>query len=369
MFCSCDSRLAGGRGEGWDARVQPLGRYRVAHFVVGVHLGHRILRGVRLAARSTMDRGAQIGRTAAGAVPGRRDDRHRSFSGMRAPRSRPIGAASRSSDDSGTPRSRRLPTTRCTPQSSGRPRYLRQARGEVAPVHQTADDNYIAWPPFMWLELMNDRRITPSRTNDHHADTVAILVPGSPDAALPRGEPGTDGRRPTCRPLFPTFATIKAALLTLGALLTLATPAHAANYQDLKSVRYGSCLYAYGDPLEDTYLKRCSTTPAEYGNWAITNVGYYNDHPLWIIQRQSGSCLGVLGNAANNYLYSSCTPTRSKDVWEVFSTGAGRRVLKSFGAYWSWGQHRCLTFAGPGGGGRPQLGSCSLTSTTDQIYR
>jgi hypothetical protein len=154
------------------------------------------------------------------------------------------------------------------------------------------------------------------------------------------------------------------ALLALVAGLVIASPAHAASYRDLKSVRYGYCVYAYGDPLEDIYLKRCTTTPAKYGNWAITNAGYYNNHPLWIVKRQSGTCLGVSGTAKYHYLFSSCTATGSKNVWEVFTTASGRRVLKSFGAYQSWGKHECLTFSD-----RPRLGSCSLTSTADQIYK
>jgi hypothetical protein len=159
-----------------------------------------------------------------------------------------------------------------------------------------------------------------------------------------------------------------AALLAVSGGLVLASPSHAAGYRDLKSVRYGSCLYAYADPLEDIYLRKCSTTPARYGNWSVGTVGKYNTHPLWVLRRESGSCLGVLGTASNNYLYSYCNSSGSKDVWEVFST-SGRYVLKSFGAYRSWNRHECLTFAGFWGPAEPQLGACSLTSTTDQIYR
>ncbi len=165
------------------------------------------------------------------------------------------------------------------------------------------------------------------------------------------------------------IASAAALLLALCAALLAAVPAHAASYRDLKSVRYGTCLYAYGDPLEDIYLQRCDTKPAKYGNWKVTNVGYYNNHQLWVLTRQKGWCLGVGGNATANYLYSECEPKGSKNVWEVFTTKTGRYVLKSFGAYQSWGQHKCLTFNGPYGGGRPQLGTCSLIATADQIFR
>lgn len=168
---------------------------------------------------------------------------------------------------------------------------------------------------------------------------------------------------------FTPIARAAALLLALCAAALTASPAHAASYRDLKSVRYGTCLYAYGDPLEDIYLKKCDTKPAKYGNWSVTNVGYYNNHKLWVLKRQNGSCLGVGGNASTNYLYSTCNPKGSKNVWEVFPTKSGRYVLKSFGAHQSWGQHKCLTFTGPYGGGRPQLGACSLVSTADQIYR
>lgn len=166
---------------------------------------------------------------------------------------------------------------------------------------------------------------------------------------------------------FAPTARAAAALLALCAGLLVASPAQAVSYRDLKSVRYGQCVYAYGDPLEDIYLKNCSTTPTQYGNWAIINTGYYNNHPLWIIERQKGTCLGV-GQRAD-YLYSSCSPTGSKNVWEVFTTASGRYVLKSFGAYQSWGKHACLTFNGPQGAAKPQLGACSLTSTVDKIYK
>jgi hypothetical protein len=158
-------------------------------------------------------------------------------------------------------------------------------------------------------------------------------------------------------------ATIAACLVLIGA-----APAQAASYRGIRSVEYGSCVYAYSDPLEGIYLKKCTTTPATNGHWTVTVIGFHNNHQLWALKRQSGTCLGVGGTAANNYLYSSCTVTGSRNVWEVFPT-SGRYVLKSFGAYQSWGQHRCLTFSGSRGGGRPQLGTCSLTSVTDQIYK
>ena len=166
-----------------------------------------------------------------------------------------------------------------------------------------------------------------------------------------------------------SIARAAALLLALCAAVLAASPAHAASYRDVKSVRYGTCLYAYGDPLEDIYLERCDTKPAQYGNWSVTNVGYYNNHQLWALTRQKGRCLGVGGTASSNYLYSTCNPKGSKNVWEVFKTKTGRYVLKSFGAYQSWGQHECLAFNGPHGRGRPQLGACSLTSTDDQIYK
>jgi len=157
-----------------------------------------------------------------------------------------------------------------------------------------------------------------------------------------------------------------AAVVAATTLLAGAPPAHAASYRDIKSVAYGLCLYAYGDPLEDIYLKRCTTQPAKYGNWAVTLVGYHNNHQLWVLRRQSGACLGVDGNATYNYLYSTCDATRN--VWEVFAT-SGRYVFKSFSAFQYWHIHTCLTFNGRMGGARPQLGACSLTSTADQIYK
>ena len=159
-------------------------------------------------------------------------------------------------------------------------------------------------------------------------------------------------------------AVVAAVLPLLGA-----TPAQAATYRDVKSVKYGTCLYNYGDPLEDIYLKKCSTTPAKYGNWRVVVEGSYNKHPLWVLRRESGNCLGVLGDSRYNYLYVSCTTSNWNDWWEVFTTSDGRYVLKSYGAWRSWGQHKCLTFDGPSGAGDPQLGACSLTSTADKIYK
>lgn len=165
------------------------------------------------------------------------------------------------------------------------------------------------------------------------------------------------------------IASAMALLLASCAALLAVSPAHAASYRDLKSVRYGYCFYAYGDPLEDLFLKKCNTKPAKYGNWAVTRVGYYNKHPLWVLKRQGGRCLGIGGEASYHYLYSSCSAKGSRNVWEVFTTKTGRYVLKSFGAHQSWGRHTCLTFNGRYGASKPQLGACSLTSTVDQIYR
>lgn len=165
------------------------------------------------------------------------------------------------------------------------------------------------------------------------------------------------------------IARAAAVLLALCACLAVASPAQAASYRDLKSVRHNLCFYAYGDPLEDLFLKNCNTKPVRYGNWAVTRVGYYNNHPLWVLKRQKGSCLGVLGMASSRpYLYSSCDPKGSANVWEVFTTKYGKKVLKSFGAYQSGGKHLCLTFDGHQNR-RPQLGACSLTSTAGQIYK
>lgn len=162
-----------------------------------------------------------------------------------------------------------------------------------------------------------------------------------------------------------TFARFAiGALLAVTGGLVVASPAQAASYRDLRSVRWGTCVYAYGDPLEDIYLRSCRTTPAKYGNWQIVNVGNHNNHPLWVLRRQGGTCLGVFGDARSQYLYSTCNAVGSKNVWEVFTT-KGRYVLKSFGAYQSWRQHRCLTFQYAD----PRLGSCSLTDTIAQIYK
>jgi hypothetical protein len=147
----------------------------------------------------------------------------------------------------------------------------------------------------------------------------------------------------------------------------VATPAHAATYRDLKSVRYGACFYAYGDPLLDLYLKPCNTKPAQYGNWTVTVAGSYNNHPLWVVRRQNGKCLGIIGDAKSGHLYSTCSAKGYRNVWEVFNT-SGRIVLKSFGAFRTWGTHRCLTFdrsSQPA----PRLGACSLTNVANQIYR
>jgi hypothetical protein len=164
-------------------------------------------------------------------------------------------------------------------------------------------------------------------------------------------------------------------LVALGAGLLVESPANAVSYRDLKSFKYNRCVYAYGDPLEDIYLKNCSTTPLANGNWSVTNVGYHNNHKLWVLKRQGGTCLGVGGNATNNYLYSSCTATGSLNVWEVFNTTYGvdpvrkTYVLKSFGAFQSWGKHKCLTFDGTYGNSDPQLGACNTSAKADMIYR
>lgn len=160
-----------------------------------------------------------------------------------------------------------------------------------------------------------------------------------------------------------------AAVLTATTLLFGAAPApaQAVSYRDIKSVAYGTCVYAYSDPVEGIYLKKCTTKPAAYGNWTFDLIGFYNRHQLWTLKRQNGSCLGIDGAASYQYLFSSCAP--SGNVWEIFPVGDTRYVFKSFSAFLKWHVHTCLTFNGRQGGPRPQLGACSLTSNADQIYR
>jgi hypothetical protein len=206
------------------------------------------------------------------------------------------------------------------------------------------------------------KTLTPTR-----AATAAVAAAA---AAVPHHDNTVSSTRVVARTrrgnalLLVIAAVVAATLPLLGA-----TPAKAATYRDLKSVKYGTCLYNYADPLEDIYLKPCSTTPAKYGNWQAVSEGSYNGHPLWALRRQSGNCLGVRGSSSSNYLYVSCTTSNWNDWWEVFTTSTGRYVLKSYGAWRSWGQHKCLTFAAAGGTGSARLGACSLTSTTDQIYK
>jgi hypothetical protein len=167
--------------------------------------------------------------------------------------------------------------------------------------------------------------------------------------------------------------SLSAIVALAASLMIAASPASAASYRDLRSVKYGTCLYAVNNQTAGLVQRTCNAKPARYGNWQVVNAGYYNDHRLWILQRQGGTCLSVggysFGRVTERYLQSYCVTTGSRDVWEIFPTSNGRYVVKSFGAYQSWGVHVCLTFAGSSGSDRPQLGSCSLTSTAAQIYR
>src|SRR4051794_28555005 len=156
--------------------------------------------------------------------------------------------------------------------------------------------------------------------------------------------------------------TLAAIAVLAGVGVYVASPAQAAAYRDIKSVSYNLCFYAYGDPLEDLYLKRCNTTPAANGNWQVTNLGVKNNHPLWSLKRQGGSCIGVLGTAGSNYLYQSCNANRN--VWEVFTVD-GHYVLKSLSAYQLWGQHKCMSFAGQ----RPRLATCNTADRLQHVYR
>jgi hypothetical protein len=159
------------------------------------------------------------------------------------------------------------------------------------------------------------------------------------------------------------LAQIFAAMVVIsGVGVIVAPPAQAVAYRDIKSVSYNLCFYAYGDPLEDLYLKNCSTTPAANGNWQVTNLGYHNNHPLWSLKRQGGTCIGVGGTASSNYLYQTCNAQRN--VWEIF-TVSNHYVLKSLSAYQQWGQHRCMSFAGQ----RPTLATCNTADRLQHIYK
>ena len=166
--------------------------------------------------------------------------------------------------------------------------------------------------------------------------------------------------------MFGKLARILAlALVLVGAGLSVASsPAQAVSYRDLRFAHHPYCVYAGPDPVEGFYFTRCTATPAKYGNWSVTLAGYHNSHPLWILRRQGGKCLGVGGSASSSYLYQNCTAAGSKNVWEVFLVKNNRMVLKSFGAYQSWRQHKCLVHSQ-----QPQLGPCSLVSASTLINR
>jgi len=119
------------------------------------------------------------------------------------------------------------------------------------------------------------------------------------------------------------------------------------------------CFYAYGDPLEDLYLKNCSTTPAANGNWQVTNLGNHNDHPRWSLKRQGGTCIGVSGRPART------RPATRRGTSGRSSPSANHYVLKSFSAYQQWGQHRCMSFAGQ----RPTLATCNTGDRLQHIYK
>jgi hypothetical protein len=94
-----------------------------------------------------------------------------------------------------------------------------------------------------------------------------------------------------------------------------------------------------------------------------------------MVRRQGGTCLSVDGTANYSYLYSACITAQSKNVWEIFPTTVSADpviksyVLKSMGAFKSWNQHKCLTFDGTFGAGRPQVGACNTSNSVDMIYR
>jgi hypothetical protein len=219
----------------------------------------------------------------------------------------------------------------------------------------------------MRLDLMSEHHtltsdLEPTATARRAVPEPAVAMSGRPE----RGTPGQRRAR-----LFTTSAcaAIAAVLLCAVAVIVAGSPAQAASYRHLKSVRYGVCAYNRGDPLEDFRNQTCGSKPAAAGNWSVTLVGYYNYHPLWVLHRQAGSCLGIEGNPGDDpQLYMTCSPRGSDNVWEVFTTSSGRYVLKSFGAFQTYHRHRCLNFNGQFGY-RPQLAGCSLTSSSDMIYK
>jgi hypothetical protein len=208
-------------------------------------------------------------------------------------------------------------------------------------------------------------------TTDLEPTTTARRAVPDPAFLTPRLPEACATPRPRRIRLFttPAFAVIAAMLLCALAVIAVGSPAQASGYRHLKSVRYGVCAYNRGDPLEDFRNQTCGSKPAAAGNWSVTLVGYYNNHPLWVLHRQAGSCLGIEGNPGDDpELYMTCSPLGSDNVWEVFTTSSGRYVLKSFGAFQTYHVHRCLNFNGLFGY-RPQLAGCSLTSTSDMIYK
>ena len=166
-----------------------------------------------------------------------------------------------------------------------------------------------------------------------------------------------------------SIARATALLLALCAAVLAASPAHAAQLprREISALRHLPPRLRRS-PRRHLPRKMQHQAPSTATGLSPTSATTYN-HQLWTLTQQKGPCLGLGGTASSKYLYSTCNPKGSKNVWEVFKTKTGRYVLKSFGTYQSWGQHKRLTFNGPHGRGRPQLGACSHTSTDEQIYK
>jgi Ricin-type beta-trefoil lectin domain len=162
---------------------------------------------------------------------------------------------------------------------------------------------------------------------------------------------------------------ILSAAVALTATLTVAAPAQAASYRQLKTVQDGTCLRA-GSTASDLRARSCAIAPTAARDWQVILIdSNFNGHPVWQLKnRSTGRCLSRVGTTGMGTLGSQTCTDSSNTYWEIFKVASTAIVLKSFGAFALGHQHACLQYEGGDHVRNVDLVTCN-TNRTAQRWR
>jgi len=161
------------------------------------------------------------------------------------------------------------------------------------------------------------------------------------------------------------------AAMALSTTLTLAAPAQAATYRQIKAVKDGTCVRA-GSSATDLRARSCAVTPTTARDWQVILISSnFNGHAVWQLRnRSTGKCLSRAGTTGMGTLSSqTCLVGNNNTYWEVFYITSTVMVLKSFGAFVLGHVHACLHYQGSDHAKNVDLLTCNTGQTLQRWQR